>query len=508
MRALISVHDKTGVADFARRLHQAGVELVSTGGTARTLAEAGLPVRQVSEVTGFPEILDGRVKTLHPTIHGGLLARRDKPQHMAQIAQLNITTIDLVVVNLYPFLETVSRPNVSLEDALENIDVGGPTMLRAAAKNYPSVTVVVDPADYGWVADRFEGGSGPTEAERRRLAYKAFQHLVAYDSAVAAYLGQGVEEGLPAKLSLALDKLADLHYGENPHQKGAVYASLLTKGGVARAKQLAGPELSYNNLLDADAAWRVVTEFDDPTVTVIKHGNPCGLACHQDLAEAYQRAYQGDTVSAYGGIVGCNRKVTAAMAQAMKGVLYHVIVAPGYEPDALEVLSKRRSLRVLAVEPPSENYGSYHLRTISGGMLVQTRDVLEEDPRSWKLVTSRAPTPEEMEGLAFAWKAVKHVRSNAIVLAQGKTLVGLGTGQPNRVTSVRLAAEVAGEKARGSVMASDAFLPFPDNVELAHSFGVTAIVQPGGSMRDQEAIEAADRAGMAMLFTGVRHFLH
>ena len=507
MRALISVYDRTGVVKLARTLHQAGVELISTGGTGGVIREAGLPVTQVSDLTGFPEILDGRVKTLHPIIYGGLLAKRDDPEHVAQLAKQDIDFIDMVVVNLYPFVQTVSKPNVSLEEALENIDIGGPSMLRAASKNFPFVIPLVDPADYGWVGGKVQG-DGLSHEERRRLAAKAFSHVAAYDSAVTQYLAGTPQESLPPAYGLALEKLNDLRYGENPHQRAALYSTSLGIGGVAHARQLHGPELSFINLLDADAAWQAATDFSDSTVAVIKHATPCGLASHPDLADAYRRALAGDPVSAYGGIIGCNRIVTAAMAREMKGTLYHVIVAPGYEPEALELLINRRSLRVLAVDPSPASIESYTVRSISGGLLLQTWDTLAEDPSSWKVVTARKPTPEEMEGLAFAWKAVKHVKSNAIVLAQGKTLVGMGAGQPNRVTSARIAVQVAGERAAGSVMASDAYLPFADNVEAAADAGVTAIVQPGGSMRDQECIGAADRLGIAMVFTGVRHFRH
>ncbi len=509
MKALISVYDKTGVAEFARLLHEAGVDLVSTGGTHRTLSQdEGLPVRQVSDLTGFPEILDGRVKTLHPRIHGGLLARRDTPEHMEELGRQEIETIDVVVVNLYPFVDTISKPNVSLDDALENIDIGGPTLLRAGAKNFPSVTVVVDPADYGWVAERL-ADSGPSMEERRHLAYKAFHHVSQYDTAVAQYLYQGEDEGLPQELSLTYRKLSELRYGENPHQSGALYVpSTGGSGGIAGARQLHGRELSFNNLLDAEAAWRTVTDFEGTAVVVIKHTNPCGLASHSDQAEAYRRAYSGDTVSAFGGIVGFNRTLTAAAAQEMSGVFYEVVVAPDYEPEALEILQKRRNTRVLAVPSVQDEGGAYDLRPLSGGLLVQTRDVIDEDPASWQTVTERAPTHEELGDLAFAWKAVKHIKSNAIVLAKDNTLLGMGAGQPNRVVSVHLALRIAGERARGSVLASDAFFPFPDNIELAAEGGVTAIAQPGGSIRDEEVIAEANKHNIAMVVTGVRHFKH
>ena len=510
MRALISVYDKTGVIEFARAMSGAGFELVSTGGTHRTLSqEGGLPVRQVAEVTGSPEILEGRVKTLHPVIHAGILARREAADHVAELAEHGIETIDLVAVNLYPFVATVSNPDVTLDDALENIDIGGPTMLRAAAKNFPSVVVVVDPADYSWVAERMAGG-GLSMEERRGLAAKAFHHVSQYDTAVTGYLNESVQPGasLPDALDLSFTKVAGLRYGENPHQQGALYVPAgQASGGIARAEQLHGRELSFNNLMDADAAWRVACDFDQPTVAVIKHTNPCGLASHQDQAEAYRRAYEGDSVSAFGGIVGFNRTVTAEAAEAMGPVFYEVVVAPGYAPEALKILRRKRNLRILQAGQSTGDQ-SYDVRPLTGGLLVQTPDILNEDPAGWKTVTERAPTAAELEDLGFAWTAAKHIKSNAIVFAKDRTLVGMGAGQPNRVVSVHLSGRAAGEKSKGSVLASDAFFPFPDNIELAADAGITAIVQPGGSIRDDEVIGAADKHNLAMVFTGVRHFRH
>ncbi|MCH8279694.1 MAG: bifunctional phosphoribosylaminoimidazolecarboxamide formyltransferase/IMP cyclohydrolase [Chloroflexi bacterium] len=510
MKALLSVYDKTGIVAFSSKLVSAGYDLISTGGTHNTIfQEGGLPVKQVSEVTGSPEILDGRVKTLHPVIYAGLLARRDSQGHLDELTKHGIDPIDLVAVNLYPFVATISKPDVTMDEALENIDIGGPTMLRAAAKNYPSVVVVVDPSDYDWVADKISAG-GLSLEERRSLAAKAFHHVSTYDAAVTSYLTPDPEkeEGLPAGLTLSLTKVAGLRYGENPHQQGALYVSVGdTPVGIARAKQLHGRELSYNNLMDADAAWRTVCDFDDPTVAVIKHANPCGLASHQDQAEAYKRAYEGDSVSAFGGIVGYNRIVTAAAAEAMGPVFYEVVVAPGYEPEALEVLKRKRNLRILSADPGAGGL-TYDLRPITGGLLVQTPDAIDEDPADWQTVTNRAPSQAELADLAFAWKAVKHIKSNAIVFAKDLALVGMGAGQPNRVVSVHLSGRAAGEKSKGSVLASDAFFPFPDNIELAAEAGVIAIVQPGGSIRDEEVIEAANQNGLAMVFTGVRHFRH
>ena len=509
MRALISVYDKSGVVDFAKSLAGANYELISTGGTHQALSEeGGLDVQQVSVVTGSPEILDGRVKTLHPVIHAGLLARRDSPEHQAELAKHQITPIDLVAVNLYPFVATVSKPGVTLDEALENIDIGGPTMLRAAAKNFPSVAVVVDPADYGWVAER-RNGTGLTMEERKGLAAKAFHHVSVYDTAVTGYLNPDAgQDALPDDVALSLSKVTGLRYGENPHQQGALYVSpSLGSQGIAGAKQLHGVELSYNNLMDADAAWRTVSDFGQQTVAVVKHANACGLASHDDQVQAYQSAFEGDSVSAFGGIVAYNRTVTTASAEAMGPVFYEVVVAPGYEPKALETLQKKRNLRILEVQP-AQGPSPYDLRPITGGILVQTPDFIEEDPASWKTATERTPTEGELKDLAFAWKAAKHIKSNAIVFAKNMTLVGMGAGQPNRVVSVHLSQRTAGEKAKGCVLASDAFFPFPDNIELAAEAGVTAIVQPGGSIRDEEVIEAANQAGLAMVFTGVRHFRH
>ena len=508
MRALISVYDKSGVVEFASRVAGAGYELVSTGGTHRTLTEeGGLSVRQVADITGSPEILDGRVKTLHPVIHGGLLARRESPEQMAELAAHGIETIDLVVVNLYPFVATISRPDVTLDDALENIDIGGPTMLRAAAKNFPSVAVVVDPEDYGWVADKLSG-DGLTDDDRRGLAAKAFRHVSQYDAAVTGYLTAETDESLPSRLTISLEKVSELRYGENPHQTGALYAPAGTAlSGMAGATQLHGRELSYNNLMDADAAWRTVSDFAEPTVAVVKHNNPCGLASRDSIAEAYHLAYEGDTVSAFGGIVAVNRTLDVAMAQAMDPIFYEVVIAPGYDDDALAILQRKRNLRILTIGPASAG-AALEIRPLSGGMLVQGTDDILEDPAGWRTVTEREPSASERQDLAFAWKAAKHIKSNAIVFAKERALVGMGAGQPNRVVSVHLSQRIAGEKARGAVLASDAFFPFPDNIELAAEAGVTAIVQPGGSVRDEEVIAAADKGGLAMVFTGVRHFRH
>jgi len=511
MKALLSVYDKAGVVELAAGLRRAGFDLVSTGGTYNALADAGQPAQQVSDLTGFPEILDGRVKTLHPKIHAGLLARRDVPDHISQLAERDIGTIDLVAVNLYPFVQTVGRVGVTLEDALENIDIGGPTMIRAAAKNFPDVIVLVDPADYDWVVERLAGGGGAASSitleERQVLARKAFQHVALYDTAIASYLGTG-NEAFAEEVTLGLARLSGLRYGENPHQTAALYADPLSVGGIVRAKQLHGIDMSFVNILDADAAWRVVSDFAQPTAVVVKHTSPCGLAVHDDQTTAYRRAFEGDSVSAYGGTVGFNRTLTEATVHAMRGVLFDIIVAPDFEPGALEILRKRRRTRVLQVSRSKGPTEDLDVRKVSGGALLQAADDVGEDPDSWEIKTERKPTTDELSDLAFAWKAAKHIKSNAIVLAKDSALVGMGAGQPNRVTSVHLALRIAGDKATGSVLASDAFFPFADNIEMAGAGGVTAIAQPGGSIRDEEAIDAANRLGMAMVFTGMRHFRH
>ena len=514
MKALLSVYDKTDLIPLARALAGAGCELVSTGGTARAIADDGLEVTQVADLTGSPEILDGRVKTLHPTVHAGILARRDMESHRAELDARGIGAIDVVVGNLYPFVDAVSDTDASLMDALENIDIGGPTMIRAAAKNFPSVLAVVDPSDYGWIAQRIaERGLSPdafSDAERRELARKAFQHVALYDTAIARYLAAGSTDAGPSQseLTFGYDRVADLRYGENPHQSATLYASALATGGIVRAERLHGIEMSYTNYLDADAAWRIVSDFSENAVAVIKHTNPCGLALHPDQPTAYRRAFEGDSVSAYGGIVAFNRPVTNATARAMRGVLYDIIIAPDYDDDALATLRRRRRTRILRIAPVGGMAADLDVRLVSGGALVQTPDDPSEDPAAWTVVTELAPTPAQLADLAFAWKAGKHVKSNAIVLAKDNALVGMGAGQPNRVTSVHLALRIAGDKAVGSALASDAFFPFPDNIEMAAAGGVTAIAQPGGSIRDDECIEAANKLGLAMALTGTRHFRH
>ena len=512
MKALLSVYDKSGLTGLARTLCRQGCQLVSTGGTAAVLANDGLPVTQVADLTGSPEILDGRVKTLHPSIHGGILYRRDLEAHTAEVASHGIESIDVVVGNLYPFVETVSSDGVTLGDALENIDIGGPTMIRSAAKNFQSVLVLVDTGDYDWVSARIaEKGISPdpfTLDERRELARKAFQHVAAYDTAITRYLAGEGEETSWSELTFGYERVTDLRYGENPHQRATLYASTLASGGIVRAEQLHGIDMSYTNFLDADAAWRVVSDFAEPAVAVIKHTNPCGLAVHPDQPTAYQRAFEGDSVSAYGGIVGFNRPVSEETARAMRGVLYDIIVAPDYAEDALAVLRRRRRTRILRIDPEGGPGTHLDLRLVTGGALVQAVDDIDEDPSAWTVVTDKSPNEDQLRDLAFAWRAAKHIKSNTIVLAKNNTLVGMGAGQPNRVVSVHLALRIAGDEATGSVLASDAFFPFPDNIVMAAEGGVSAIAQPGGSIRDDECIAAANEQGIAMVTTGTRHFRH
>jgi phosphoribosylaminoimidazolecarboxamide formyltransferase / IMP cyclohydrolase len=514
MRAIISVSDKTGVTDFARQLDELGCEIISTGGTQKAIAAAGVPVKNISELTGFPEILDGRVKTLHPVVYGGILARRDLPEHMAQIAQHQIGTIDLVAVNLYPFVQTVSRPGVTFEEAIENIDIGGPALIRASAKNFAGVIILVDPADYAPVLAKLKAG-GVDFVERKRLAQKAFQHTAVYDTAISQYLRPDIA-AFPDEMTVAMKKRYGLRYGENPHQQAAFYAEVQVGGekstGITWAQQLWGKELSFNNILDADAAWGAVTDYAAPTVAIIKHTNPCGLASHDDLAEAYRRAFSGDSLAAYGGIVACNRPITLAIAQGIKPVFYEIVVAPGFDPEALNLLKTKRDLRILLAElPPGYCKAEpvyLDFRHVRGGFLVQTSDTVPESQVSLKTVTKRAPTEDEVKDLLFAWRAVKQIKSNAIVLAKDKTLLGMGAGQPSRIISAHIAKDRAGDKAKGSVLASDAMFPFADVVEAAASWGVTAIIQPGGSIRDADSVAAADKFNIAMVMTGERHFRH
>ena len=513
-RALLSVSDKTGVVDFAAGLAELGVEILSTGGTARLLRESGLKIRDVSEVTGFPEMLDGRVKTLHPKIHGGILAIRSNREHQKQVDEQGIEFIDLVAVNLYPFEATAAKPGVKLEELIENIDIGGPSMIRSAAKNFQDVTVVVDSADFFLVLEEMRRNSGSVSMETRaRLSRKAFATTAAYDGAISGTLQRAAEgAALPRRLHLNYLKKMDLRYGENPHQQAALYVDPAAKGrGLASARQLQGKELSFNNLVDLEAAWRLVQEFDDPTTAMIKHTNPCGVGSGTTLAESYQRALNVDPVSAFGSVIALNRRMDSETAEAMSQLFVEAAVAPGYEPAALERLAGKKNLRLLDMEMASGEAEGLQLKAIGGGLLVQTADTLGARPQDWKCVTQRQPSESELRGLTFAWRVVKHVKSNAIVYAREDVLVGVGAGQMSRVDSVRLGAAKARElkhSLEGTVVASDAFFPFPDGLEEAARAGATAVVQPGGSVRDNEVIEAANRLELAMMFTGVRHFRH
>ena len=534
-RALISVTDKTGVVDFARALvDDFGVEIISTGGTAKAIEAAGVPVTPIEEFTGYPEMMDGRVKTLHPKVHGALLCRRDSEEHMAQASEHDIKMIDLVAVNLYEFEKTVASPDVTFADAIEHIDIGGPSMLRSAAKNNDSVTVVCDPSDYAMVLDEMHRHKGATTlGTRRRLAAKTYTRTAAYDTAISTWLNSYLAEEdpeapasaafvPPAAIDLHLEKVEDLRYGENPHQAAAVYRFADEFGNFASsanplvgAKQIQGKPLSYNNLLDADAAWNAVREFDEPAAISLKHQNPCGSAVAKTVTEAYDRAFACDPKSAYGGIIALNREVPLELVEhfADRDKLFvEVLIAPSFTDEALERLSRRKNLRVLETGGAD---GHARLEAVDGGMLVQAVDTVSEDPSTFTFPTTRKPTDKEMDDLLFAWRVVKTVKSNAILIAKDQSGIGMGPGQPNRVDSALFACERAEETCKrmgvevgGFAAASDAFFPFRDNVDVLAAHGVTAIIQPGGSMRDEESIQACDDHGIAMVFTGARHFRH
>lgn len=500
MRAILSVSDKTGLVEFAQGLEAAGFEIISTGGTFKTLKAAGVAARYVSEITGFPEILEGRVKTLHPAVHGGILAKRS-PEHLAELDAQNITPIDLVCVNLYPFRQTVAKPDVTLTDAIENIDIGGPSMIRGAAKNHQSVLIVVDPSDYGQILSNL---SEPSAEFRQYLAAKAFAHTASYDSAIASYLG--AYQGLAAERTLELSKIADLRYGENPHQNAALYREGNSRGAVLDAEILQGKAMSFNNYTDADACWNLLCEFSEPAVVGVKHANPCAVGTGSNLAEAWSRAYQADPISIFGGIVALNRPVDAATAEAMKDVFLEVILAPEYTPEALAILGSKKNLRLLKVGFGERSKVDY--KRIAGGFVLQDADLLGLDGIEQTIVTERAPNEQELADLLFTWRVVKHVKSNAICIGKEGRTTGIGVGQVNRIWATQQAIEHAGDHAQGSVLASDAFFPFDDVVRTAAAAGITAIIQPGGSMRDADSIKAANELGIAMIFTGVRHFRH
>lgn len=510
-RALISVSNKTGCVDFARELHQLGFEIVSTGGTYKTIKEAGIPARYVTEITGFPEILDGRVKTLNPYIHGGILARRT-PDHLAQLEQHNIGPIDLVAVNLYPFRETIAKPDVTMQEAIENIDIGGPTMVRAAAKNCESVAIIVNPEKYpGVIAELKEKGEVTAET-RLKLAAEAFTHTAEYDAYISTYLNKLVKAGetFPQALNLSFVKAQDCRYGENPHQNAAFYRYPGNNvPGVGSAVQLQGKELSFNNIMDSNAAFECVREFSEPTAVIIKHNNPCGVASASVLVDAYKAAFDADSVSAFGGIVACNRVVDKDTAIEMAKTFLEVVIAPDFHLDAIEVFSVKGNFRVLKTgRMPEGPQKGWDMKAVNGGLLVQDVDSGQVGVEDLKIVSKKKPTDEELDELLFAWKVVKHIKSNAIVITKGKCTLGVGAGQMNRVNSARIAINQAGDETAGGVMASDAFFPFRDTVDEAAKAGITAIIQTGGSMRDEESIQAADEHGIVMIFTGLRHFKH
>ena len=517
MRALISVSDKTGIVAFAKEMADLGIEIISTGGTYKKLKDEGVAATEVSEVTRFPECLDGRVKTLHPAVHAGLLAKRDNPDHMKQLEDLDIETIDFVVVNLYPFKETILQSNVNWDEVVENIDIGGPTMLRAAAKNYQDVTVIVDPSDYTVVLDELKDNGEVSLDTRFSLMGKVFMHTSNYDTLIANYIKKEREDySLPETLTMTFEKVEDMRYGENPHQKGAFYKEIGDlQGSLATALQLNGKELSFNNINDTNGALELLKEFSEPTVVASKHGNPCGVGSGKNILEAWNKAFEADKVSIYGGIVAINEKLTLEVAEQMKAVFLEVLVIPSYEQEALELLQTKKNLRILLLEDLTvkQNEHAYDLKKVNGGLIVQTIDskLLEKD--DLKVVTKRQPSEKEMEDMLFAWKVVKYVKSNAIALAKDKQTVGIGPGQVNRVwaakQSIEHAHELIGEDSTlDAVMASDAFFPFDDCVEVAHEAGITAIIQPGGSIRDEDSINKCDEYGITMIFTGMRHFKH
>jgi len=549
-RALISVSDKAGIVEFAGELARLGVEIISTGGTHSLLQKSGVPVIGISDVTGFPEIMDGRVKTLHPAVHSGLLAVRDNAEHQAQMRKLGLDYIDLVVVNLYPFAKTVAKPDVSYEEAIENIDIGGPTMLRSAAKNHAFVTVVVDAADYAEVLSEIRSQQDTTLETRKHLAAKVFRHTAAYDAIISDYLSEQLGEPMPEKYTITYEKAFDLRYGENPHQKAAFYRKPLAEAGnITTAEQLHGKELSYNNINDANTALQIVQEFNEPAVVAVKHMNPCGVGIGADIHQAFQKAYASDPTSIFGGIVAANGTIDEVTAVLLSEIFLEIIIAPNFTAEALAILQKKKNIRLLKLSLPplsaaelgtaplgaaphgaapqgTASHGTAMLSadqlgaaprgaksammvtSVAGGMLVQESDIYQLTAADLKVVTKRQPTDAEWKQLLFAWKVVKHVKSNAIVLAADDMTVGVGAGQMNRVGAAKIAIEQAGAKARGAVLASDAFFPMSDTLELAAEAGIIAVIQPGGSIKDDESIQAADRNGIAMVMTGVRHFKH
>ncbi len=510
-RALISVSDKTGIVDLAKELVKLGVEIISTGGTAKALEEAGIKVIGISEITGYPECLDGRVKTLHPNIHGGLLAVRDNEVHMNKLRELGIETIDIVVVNLYPFRKTIEKEGVELSEAIENIDIGGPSMLRAAAKNYKYVTVIVNPSDYQKVLEEINAKGNTTEATRFELAAKVFSHTASYDTLIGSYLWE--KAGLPKypeTVTMTFEKVQELRYGENPHQAAAYYREMkAVSGSIATAVQLHGKELSFNNINDANAALETLKEFDEPAAVAVKHANPCGVGVGNSLYEAYTKAYEGDPISIFGGIIALNREVDASTASEISNIFVEIVIAPSYSEEALAILKSKKNIRIMQLEDIChKSVTDIDIKKVGGGLLIQDADWQDFDMDDIKNVTDRKPTDKEMQDMLFAWKVVKHVKSNAIVVAKDGMTLGIGPGQTNRIWSANMSLERSGEKAKGAVIASDAFFPFGDVVTVAAKTGISAIIQPGGSLRDQESIEECNKTGIAMIFTGRRHFKH
>jgi phosphoribosylaminoimidazolecarboxamide formyltransferase/IMP cyclohydrolase len=507
-RALISVSNKENITEFAKGLQALDYEILSTGGTLHTLQEADIPATAVGEVTGFPEILDGRVKTLHPAIHGGLLAKRSNSKHQKQLEENNISAIDVVVVNLYPFKQTLEKKGVSAEDIIENIDIGGPAMLRASAKNFADVTVIVDPADYEGILEHLRENTLTAEV-RQKLAAKVFRHTANYDAMIAGYFTGKTGEDFPETYTVTYEKVQTLRYGENPHQKAAFYKNPLNaEGSLANAKQLHGKELSYNNIQDANAALDIVLEYAEPAAVAVKHMNPCGIGIAGSVEEAFKRAFEADPVSIFGGIVAMNREIDEATAKQLSEIFLEIVIAPVFTGKAMEILTKKKNIRLLELDVNEVTDVHHKLNTVQGGVLIQHSDLGKVAESDITIPTKRQPEDQEMKDLLFAWKAVKHVKSNAIVLAKDNQTIGVGAGQMNRIGAANIAIEQAGDKVKGAVLASDAFFPMPDTVETAAKAGITAIIQPGGSKRDQDSIDVCDEHGIAMVYTGMRHFKH
>ena len=508
-RALVSVSDKTNLVPFVSSLVELGYEIISTGGTKKALEAAGIKTIGISEVTDFPEIMDGRVKTLHPKVHGALLCVRDNPDHVRQIEELGIQYIDLVCVNLYPFKETVQKPGVSHEEIIENIDIGGPSMLRSASKNYKFIPVLCDPSDYDAVVKELRENGETSLTPREYLAAKVFRHTASYDTMIASYLTERTGEKYPEKFTITFDKVQELRYGENPHQSAAFYKGMNPQYSLANAKQLHGKELSYNNIQDGNAAIEILKDFEgQPAVVGLKHMNPCGVGIGKTIEEAWDKAYEADPVSIFGGIVAFNEPIHASVAEKLSKIFLEIIIAPAFDEDAFEILSKKKNIRLMQLDTSLEVNAKYKVTNVNDGLLVQDIDDHKITAEDLRCVTNRKPTEEELEQLLFAWKVVKHVKSNAIVLVKDNMTIGVGAGQMNRVGAAKIAIEQAGEKAKGSIMSSDAFFPMPDTVEEAVKAGVTAIIQPGGSIKDQLSIDVCNEHGIAMVYTGVRHFKH